>query len=201
MHVVLDGCRGGSIDLEAVAGGKAHGAEQCRGVDGEHRVGIVDGADDFVAQVVQTAMIVDDGIVLEVVVDAVDRQVARIGIIEQVLTEGAIGGICRNERLTLEFLTDAPDRHHVRPILIGIMRLGNVATTRLRDGDIEACQLLLHLLGRGIGGEVEIVDGCTQDGVAHSTAVDVGLVAQFVESCHHILVVVGIPHDAGVEHR
>ena len=45
------------------------------------------------------------------------------------------------------------------------------------------------------------MDGCTHDGIAHSTTVDVGLVAQLVESLHHILVVVGILHDAWVEHR
>lgn len=40
VHVVLDGCRGGSIDIEAVAGRESHGADQCRRVDGVHRVSL-----------------------------------------------------------------------------------------------------------------------------------------------------------------
>ena len=79
--------------------------------------------------------------------------------------------------------------------------LGYGAATGRADGDLVAGQFLLHLLGCGVGREVEVVDVGTHDGVAHGSAVDVGLVAQRIEGLHDVLVVVGILHDAGVEHR
>ena len=82
MRVVSDGCRGGSVDIETIAGSKTHGTDQCRRIDGVHRVGIIYGADDLVAQVVQAAMVVDDGVVLKIVIDAVDGQIARIGVVD-----------------------------------------------------------------------------------------------------------------------
>ena len=83
VHVILNGLRGGAVDIEAVAGCKAYGTDECRTVDGEHHVGIVDRTDDVIAQVVQSAVIVDDVARLVVVVDRVDGQVATVGVVEQ----------------------------------------------------------------------------------------------------------------------
>jgi hypothetical protein len=52
--------------------------------------------------------------------------------------------------------------------------------------DEGAAKQVLDLLGRGIGGHVEVLGTQAQQQVAHGAADDIGLVARALEGLHHI---------------
>jgi hypothetical protein len=51
--------------------------------------------------------------------------------------------------------------------------------------DEGAAEVLLHLLGRGVGGDVEILRPQADQQVAHGAADDVGLIAGVLQRAHH----------------
>ena len=73
------------LNLEVIACSKADGTEHRLWVNGESQVRLNRRADDVLAQVIQTTVIVDDFACLVVIVEGVDGQVAAERVVNQVL--------------------------------------------------------------------------------------------------------------------
>ena len=87
----LDGGERGRLDREVERGGEAHGAEHAELVFGETQARVADGADQLALEVVVAADVIDDFVGDRIEEQAVDREVAALGVVLGV-GEGTLSG-------------------------------------------------------------------------------------------------------------
>ena len=164
------------VDGKIELGREAHGAQHAHRVFAVARGRMADHAQRFSFDVGHSVVIVDHGFRHRVVIQRVDREIAPRGVF-----------LLRAEDVVAQ---DAP-------LLVGLCALAVVAAesgdldgfrTHSHVHDLEtpadearAPETPSHLLGRGIGGDVEILGGDADQEVAHGAADDESLVALVLE--------------------
>ena len=150
------------LDGEIQARGETRGAHHAQMILGEAIVGIPDRADDPGAQIAHPADGVDQAILEGIVVHAADGEVAAL----RVLLDGAEADRRRTAAIDIRSVGAeggdlerfALDDHH-----------DDAELRAHRDGVVEQA---LHDLGTRIGRDVVILDGDSEQAIAHTSAVE-----------------------------
>jgi len=175
--------RGGlGFDLEVQLGGQAHGAQHAHGIFAVALLGIADQFQAARHRVLEAADIVADGEVIDGVVQRVGGEVAahrvvfhravdvvadqpavvHLAVAAAVVDVGAEGG----------HLDDLAPEHH--------MRQPEAATDQPA-----VAELLAHLFGRGVGGDVEVLGMAADQQVTHCAADQIGLETGIPQAVEH----------------
>ena len=201
------------FDLEAQLGREAHRADDAHRVFAVARLGVADHAQQLLLGVFQAAVIVDHDLGLRVVVHRVDGEVATRGVFDlrtpDVVAQHAAFGVhhmtgfgIAPRQLALGSLLVAGHRlasgriHHrakgrdfdhlAQAAVLAAAPEHHVHDAKTPPDDEGSPEQAFHLLGRGVGGHVEILRPQAQQQVAHRTAHDVGLEAAFGQRVHHL---------------
>ena len=185
-------------------GAKAHGADDAHRVFAIAHGRVANHADALFLRVLHAAVVVHQHARLGVVVHGVDGEVAprRVLLLRapHVVAQHAPAGVHRvlhAGQLALGRALVAADVGGLRVVHVGAeggdldhLVLAPAAKHHVHDAkappdDEGAPEQLLDLLGRGAGGDVEILGLEPQQQIAHRAADDVGLVPRFLERAHH----------------
>ena len=188
------------LDLEAELGREADGADDPHRVLAIARDRVADHSQQLLLGVLDAAVVVDDDLLHRVVVHRVDGEVAPrrvldlrppdvvaqdaalgvddVALVDEVLARGLLvaahllgvgGGEHRAEGRDLDHFREAP--------VLAAATEDDVDDPEAPADDEGAPEQRLHLLGRGVGGDVEVLRAQADEQVAHRAADDVGLVA------------------------
>ena len=208
-RLALDQGLGGlGFELEALAaelGGKAHGPNDAHRVFTVARGRIADHAQHLLLGVRNAAVIVDHDLCLGVVVHGVDGEVAARGILvlraPDVVTQHAAAGIhgmlqpsqlilagtfIAADLLGRAVVQKGPKGGNLDDFVFPAAAIDHMHDAKTLADDEGAAKQVLDLLGRGIGGHVEVLGTQAQQQVAHGATDDIGLVARALEGLHHI---------------
>ncbi len=176
---------GGRFDGQLQLGGQAHGAQHAHRILAVAGLGIADGAQAALVDVLQRADVIDQREVLDAVVQRVDGEVPAnhvffpravdvvaqdaiavqtgVGFVLGLVVRGAIGGHLDDVR---------PEVH---------MRQAKAAADQPAVAEGRA-----HLLGQRAGGDVEVLGRDTQQQIANATADQTGLVTGLVQTVQDV---------------
>jgi hypothetical protein len=199
--MLADGRLGLRLDLVAHLGGEAQHADDAHRVFAVARLGVADHAQQPGLGVGHAAVVVDHDLRARVVVHRVDGEVAPRGVLDlrapHVVAQHAAAGVHRVAlavELAARGLLVALDRGrldrvvhvgaergHLDLVLLAVAAVDHVHQAEAPAHDEGAPELRLHLLGRGVGGHVEVLRAQAHQQVAHGAADDVGLVARVLQ--------------------
>ena len=184
------------FDLEAELGGEAHRAHQAHRVFAVARGRVADHAQHAPLGIGQAVVKVDHDARFGVVVHRVDGEVAPRRILDlrapHVVAQHAAAGIdhvgladqvrLRRAFVALDLIGLAgiavgAEGRHLDHFVLATAAEHHVHEAEAPSDDEGAPKQRLHLLGRGVGGHVEVLRPPAHQQVAHRTADDVGLVA------------------------
>ena len=192
------------IDGEAQLGGEAHHADDAHRVLAVARGRVADHAQHALLAVAKALVVVDHHLPRRVVVQRIDAEVAPRRVLDlrppDVVAQHAPAGIdhvALARQLLLRGLLVAADlvgRGAVQQRAEGRdfdhLMVAPAAEDHVHDAeapadDEGAAEQRLHLLGRGVGGHVEVLRPQAHQQVAHRTADDEGLVPGLLQRAHH----------------
>ena len=168
------------VDLEAELGGEAHRAQHPHRILAVARLRIADHAQPAALDVLHAVVIVDHRFGGRVVVKGVDREVAPRRIVG-LIAEDVVGehAAVRVDRLR------AVGRGAVGRHLDRLRAKHHVHQPEAAADDDGAAEMRLDLLGRGVGGDVEVLRRHADQQVAHGAADDVGMVPGLLQRLAH----------------
>ena len=192
------------VDGETQLGGKAHHADDAHRVFAVARSRVADHAQHALLLVLEAVVVVDDDLFGRVVVQRIDGEVAPRGVLDlrapDVVAQHAPRCI-DHMRLAAEFLlrglfvaADLIGRRRVEQraegrdldhLVVAAAAEDDMHDAKAPADDEGATEQRLHLLGRGVGGDVEILRSQPDQQVAHRAADDVGFVPGLLERAHH----------------
>ncbi len=207
------------LELEALArqlGGEAHGADDAHRIFTVARGRVANHAQHALLGVVNALVIVDHDLRARVVVHGVDREVAARGILvlrtPDVVAQHAAAGVHRMVHagelglagalvaahgLGRAVVQEGAEGGDFDDLVLAPAAIDHVHDAKALADDEGAAEQALDLLGRGIGGHVEVLGAQAQQQVAHGAADDVGLVARILQRLDHVD---GTPvHQVGVD--
>ena len=156
---------GGRLNGPPADGGEADGAEQAQAILAEAAHGVAHGADDAGAEVAQAADEVDDAPLKRVVEEGVDGEVAALGVV--------LGGVVGDALGVAAVLVAAVGAEGGDVVGDGVLEDEHDAEA-LADAHALRGEEGRDLLGRGGGGDVDVLDGRAAQGIAHAPAGEVG---------------------------
>ncbi len=170
-----DRLHGLALDLEVQPRRELDGAHHAHGIlaEADHRV--ADRADEALLEVLEPPHVVDDREVLDVVEEAVHREVAPVGV-----------RLRRAERVVLvrplrRVLDDLPDRLRVlaeRGRLDHLLAEADVREAEPAPDEEAVAERALHLVRLRARADVEVLRLAPQQEVAHAAAHEIGDVAE-----------------------
>ena len=169
-------------DAELQLGGEAHRAQHAHRVLGEAHRRLADHAQHALAQVLKPAGVVHHREIGDVVVQGVDGEVPPPGIALQV----AIDVVAHQHALAVGV------GHLLAVLVLGLPAEGghlddlaaevDVGEAEAAADETAVAEQAPHLLGTGVGGDIEVLGVAAQQQVAHAAAHQVGRVARLVQA-------------------
>lgn len=167
-----DGLPRGRIYRAVELGGEAHGAQHAHGVFAVALDRVADHADLALFQVLHAVVIVDDFFGVRVVVERVHGEVAP----RRVFFLAAEDVVAQDAPVLVGFLVGR-GRRAESGRLDDLLAEDHVHQLEAPADDARAAEQRADLLGRGIGGHVEVLGFQAHDQVAHGAAYDIGFIA------------------------
>ena len=213
-HIGQQGTHGhqgfGRLGLQLEAQGAELGRET-HGTDDAHRVfpvargRVADHAQQTLLCVLQAPVVVDHDLGGRVVVHGIDGEITPRGVLvlraPYVVTQHATTGVHRMLHAGQLALAGALVAGHLlgcRVVHVGTeggnldhlmftaAAINHMDDSETSPDDEGTAKQTLDLLGRGIGGHIEILGPQAQQQVAHRAADDVGLKARLLQTLHHV---------------
>ena len=176
VRVVLeDGLAAGAVDLEAEARRELDRPHHADRVLAEADVGVADAAQHALFQIFQPADIVDDGERLDVVEEAVDREVAPLGVLFGG-AEGVVVGLI-DAAFALALVGLAAERAGFNDLAPE----NDVGQAEAPPDEKTVAEEAADVVRAGVGADVEILGGAAEQEVADAAADQVGEVPRVGE--------------------
>jgi len=189
------------LDGEAQLGGETHRAQDADRILAVAGLRVADHAQHLLARVGQTAVVVHDHLLLRVVVHRVDGEAAARRVLDlrtpDVVAQHAARGVdhvglafqrplgrllVALHLLGVVLLEQRPEGRDLDDFMLPAAAVDHVHDAEASADDEGTPELVLDLLGRGVGGHVEVLGATAQQQVAHGAAHDVGLEAGIGQS-------------------
>ena len=171
----------GRLDIEAELGGESHRTDDAHRILAVARDRVADHAQRALLDVLDAAVVVDDDLRHRVVVHRIDREVASRGVLDlrppDVVAQHAAGGVddvalageFAPGRLLVAFdlfglfgLEVGAKRRHLDHLVVTAAAEDHMHDAKASADDEGAAEQALHLLGRGVGGDVEVLRPCAR---------------------------------------
>ncbi|MCZ7585841.1 MAG: hypothetical protein M5R36_22305 [Deltaproteobacteria bacterium] len=186
--MLANGAEGIGVDLEIRSGRVAEHAKHPHRVMLEALMRAADGAHDVAVQVVHAADVVDDAVVLDIVKQRVDGQIAakRVFRRRSVMILLGLGRLRVRRLIVLAGLI-------VRRVAAERRDFNNLAAGEIHVRQSEAPadnaavpEQRLHLFRPRVGGHVEILRRASENQIPHASAHQEGAIPVILEPVHHL---------------
>jgi len=166
------------VDREAEAGGELDRAQQAHRIFAQALVGVADGLEHAPLDVREPADVIDDLVGDRVVEEAIDREVAALGVLE-----GGPEGVGADDEARvvgghLLIVGEPTKRGDLEDLRADVYVCEAEAPP---DDAAAAAEDALELLGASVGRDVEVLGAAPQQEVPHAAADEVGLEAVSLE--------------------
>ena len=198
--------RGGLLlEREAQLGHEAHRADDAHRVFAVAGERVADQAQQLLLHVGQAVVVIDHHLALGVVVHRVDGEVAPRGVFHlrapDVVAQHPAAGVHRMGAAGqcglagllvaldlggLAVVHVGAEGRHLDHLMVATAAVDHVHDAEAPADDEGAAEQPLHLLGRGIGGHVEVLRPQAHQQVAHRATHHIGLEAGALQGAHHI---------------
>ena len=169
-------------------GGKARDAQHAHRIFAVAGFRIANQANDALFEIADAANVVTYAEISHAVVEAVDGEIAALGIIfdraEDIVAQQhtALGALrtvtILRDLFNLMMTTEGGDFDHFRA-------KHHVCQTETPTDQATVAEQRAHLLRRGVSGHVEIFGFLPQEQIAHATAYQIGFITGFVQAIEH----------------